>query len=225
MWKLGKILKYKNFQSKTQILLEVDETNLNEKIEKLNSNICEVRIPDLRIITSDQRKKIFATIKDIGMYTGDHPEDIRALILYDYCIETGEMPFSLSNCSISQAREFITFIIDFILKHNIPLSDAALTRTDDIDKYLYGCIKYRRCAITGQAGAEVHHVTGSRVGMGRNRVKINHSGLEIMALSRKWHDKVHYEGEIDIFKLYKIYGIKVDAATLISLGIKAEDID
>lgn len=212
----------------TDLMLHIPGEKVQGKIIKYRNNNkinAELKIDDGRTITADQRRKIFATIKDIGMYTGDHPEDIRGFLLYDYCIETGEIPFSLSSCSITQAREYITFIIDFILKHNIPLSDAALNRTDDIDRYLYGCIKYRRCAITGQAGAEIHHVTGSRVGMGRNRVKINHSGLEIMALSRKWHDKVHYEGEVDIFNLYKIYGIKVDAATLNSLGIKAEDID
>ena len=184
----------------------------------------EIRIDDRRTITNQQRAKIFATIKDISVYTGDHPEDLRAFLLYDYCIATGEIPFSLSNCSISQAKEFITFIIDFILKHNIPLSDAALNRTDDIDKYLYMCIKYRKCSITGQANADIHHCTGSRIGMGGDRRQASNKGRELIALSREWHNRVHQEGEKTIFDLYKIYGITVSEDTLKELKLSKADL-
>ena len=123
----------------TDLMLHIPGEQVRHKIIKYRNNNkinAELRIDDNRTITAEQRKKIFATIKDIAIYTGDHPEDMRAFLLYDYCITTGEIPFSLSNCSISQARDYITFIIDFILKEGIPLSDAALKRTDDIDRYL-----------------------------------------------------------------------------------------
>ena len=116
-----------------------------------NSIDAEIKIDDNRTISVKQRKKIFATIKDIATYTGDHPEDVRAFLLYDYCIKTGELPFSLRDCSMDQAREYTTFIIDFILRENIPLSDAALNRTDDIDRYLWGCIKYKKMLHMRQA--------------------------------------------------------------------------
>lgn len=89
---------------------------------------------------------------------------------------------------------------------------------------MYGCIKYRKCCITGRPGADIHHVEGSRVGMGRNRRKISHRGLELMALSREWHEKVHKEGEKDIFEKYKIYGIIIDDETLKDLGLTLDDI-
>lgn len=184
----------------------------------------EVRIDDGRTITAVQRRKIYATIKDIALYTGDVPEWLKEFFKYSFCIEENREYFSLADCSISVARDFITYLLDFALAWNVPLSDLAINRTEDIDRYLYMCIKYRKCAITGESGAEIHHVRGSRVGMGRNRKKIYHNGLKIIALSREWHDKVHREGEDAIFKKYKVYGISVDAETLKELGLKAEEI-
>lgn len=193
----------------TDLIVHIPGEKVQREITKYrNGSIInsEIRIDDNRTITSDQRKKIFATVKDIALYTGDHPEDLRAFLLYDYCIETGEMPFSLSNCSISQAREYITFIIDFILKHNIPLSDAALSRTDDIDRYLYGCVKFRRCCICGKDG-ETHHCTGSRIGMGNNRNKTSNEGRKLMSLCRHHHTEIHTIPEEEFFKKYHVYGI------------------
>lgn len=165
----------------------------------------EIKIDDGRIITSDQRKKIFATIKDIAMYTGEHPEDLRAFLLYDYCITTGELPFSLSNCSISQARAYITFIIDFILRENIPLSDAALNRTDDIDRYLWGCIKYKRCCICGKDG-ETHH--WDAIGMGNDRTTYDDSDNRKIQLCREHHSEAHNSGRDSFGVKYHVYGIE-----------------
>lgn len=211
----------------TDLIVNIPGEKLGRKISryKIEGNIdAELKLNDGRTITIDQRKKIYATIRDISYFLGDEPEFLKEHLKYDYCATTGEDHFSLSNCSISTAREFINHIIDFILKWDIPLTEIALNRTDDIDRYLYGCIKYRKCCITGRSGADIHHCEGSRVGMGRNRKKINHKGLELMALSREWHTKVHKEGEKDIFNKYKIYGITIDGETLNELGLKHEDI-
>lgn len=209
----------------TDLIVHIPSETLAKKINKYstgNKVDAEIRINDGRTITADQRKKIFATIKDIADHTGDNPEFLRKYLLYDYCSKSGEMPFSLSNCSISQAREYINHILDFVLEWNIPLTDLGIERTDDIDRYLYSCVKYRRCCITGQTGADIHHV--DKVGMGRDRQRISHSNLRLIALSRKWHNKVHTEGEGKIFELYKIYGITVGVETLEELGLNYEDI-
>ena len=103
--------------------------------------------------------------------------------------------------------------------------DYGVNRTDDIDYYLYKCIENRVCCITGKPNADIHHVLGSRVGMGRNRNKIDHTDLELMALSREWHTKVHAEGEEKIFQDFKIYGIKVSQETLKELGLNYKEID
>lgn len=191
----------------TDLILHIPGEKVQGKIIKYRNNNkinAEIKIDDNRTITSDQRKKIFATIKDISIYAGDHPEDLRAFLLYDYCIETGKMPFSLSNCSISTAREFITFIIDFILKENIPLSDAALSRTDDIDKYLWGCIKYKRCCLCGKDG-ETHH--WDAIGMGNDRTTLDDSLKRKIQLCREHHSKAHAMGRDSFGRKYHVYGI------------------
>lgn len=203
----SQILKVRETEKGTDLILHIPGEQIQHKIIKYRNGTvinAEIHIDDNRTITAEQRKKIFATIKDISIYTGEHPEELRAWLLYDYCIETGEIPFSLSNCSISQAREFITFIIDFILKHGIPLSDEALKRTDDIDRYLWSCIKYGKCCICGRKG-ETHH--WDAIGMGRDRTKIDDSDLKKIQLCREHHTEAHTIGRDSFEKKYHVYGI------------------
>lgn len=191
----------------TDLIVHVPGEQIQREITKYrNGSIInsEIRIDDGRVITAEQRKKIFATIKDISLYTGDHPEELRAWLLYDYCIQTGEMPFSLSNCSISQARDYITFIIDFILREDIPLSDVALNRTDDIDRYLWSCIKYKRCAICGRKG-ETHH--WDAIGMGNDRRTLDDSLKRKIQLCRIHHTEIHKIGKESFGKKYHVYGV------------------
>lgn len=213
----------------TDILLQIPGEQVGSIISRRkvgNAVDAEIKINDGRTITIEQRKKLFACINDICDYTGDNQDWMKEFLKYDYCAETGEEPFSLSDCSVTTAREFISHIIEFVLRENIPLSDMAVNRTENIDRYLWGCLKFRRCSITGKStGVDIHHCTGSRVGMGRDRKNIDNSNLELIALSRDWHNRVHNEGEYEIFRDYKIYGIKVDRETLKELGLKYEDID
>lgn len=214
-------------ENKTEILLhipgELQQEILKYKSPNKNYIDAELKINDKRLISVAQRKKIYATINDIAVATGNPQEPLKEFLKYDYMAASGDEYFSLSDCSINTARNFITHLIDFVLKHDLALTDLGLNRTDDIDKYLYSCIKYRKCCITGLP-ADIHHVEGSRVGMGRNRKTISHNKLEIIALNRVWHDKVHREGEKDIFEKYKIYGIKVDKDILEYLGLNYKDI-
>lgn len=222
----SQITAIKETEKGTDLIVHIPDERVQRKIIRCRSGTIvnsEIRIDDNRTITADQRKKIYATIRDIAMYTGDDPEFLKQFLKFDYCSQSIEEYFSLSNCSITTARQFINFIIDFILKHDIPLSDEALKRTDDIDTYLYSCIKYRRCCITGKK-ADIHHCEGSRVGAGSNRRKISNKGRKLIALSREWHTRVHREGEGKIFNLYKIYGIEIGSETLKYLGLSSTDI-
>ena len=222
----SRITHVKEEDGKTSLIMTVDE-EIKDKLLKqrrYNTIDAEIRIDDRRFISADQRKKIYASIRDISDFTGNPPEQLKEYLKFDYMSRTGEDYFSLSDCSMNRAKDFISHIIEFALIHNFPLSDLAINRTDDIDRYLYNCIKYRRCAISGSENADIHHVTGSRLGMGRNRKKISHTGLELIALNRKWHSRVHAEGEDEIFDKYKIYGIKVGDEVLSKLKIRHDEI-
>lgn len=213
----------KETEEGTDLIIHIPDYHIEQKIRREQSFDSEIRINDPRGITADQRKKIFATIRDIALYTGDIPEQMKEFLKFDYCGEVGEEYFSLSDCSLDTAREFINYLIEFILRNDIPLSSIALERTDDISSYLYYCIKYKKCCITGKP-AEIHHVEGSRIGMGGNRKTASNVGRELMALNRDWHTRVHAEGEEAIFKAYKIYGITLDRRTLAELEITEADI-
>lgn len=217
----AKVNAVKKIPAGTQLIVTVDE-NVLSKLNK--DHDVELVLRDKRLIRADQRKKIYATIRDISIATGNSEEFLKDYFKVKYCFVKGEQYFSLSNCSVTTAREFLNYIMEYVIAEGVPLQVLGLDRTDDIDYYLYCCLKYRKCAITGSSNADIHHVEGSRVGMGRNRQQLNHSNLELIALSREWHNRVHQQGEYKIFQDYKIYGITLDVATLKELGIKAEEI-
>ena len=191
----------------TDLLVHIPGEQIQREITKYrNGSVInsEIRIDDNRTITAEQRKKIYATIKDIANYLGDWPEYYKEFLKFNFCMEKGIDYFSLSNCSISIARDFITYLIDFILANDIPLTDEALKRTDDIDRYLWGCIKYKRCCICGRKG-ETHH--WDTIGMGNDRRTLDDSLKRKIQLCRVHHTEAHVIGRDTFGAKYHVYGI------------------
>ncbi|WP_130806504.1 putative HNHc nuclease [Senegalia massiliensis] len=203
----SQVIGIKETDKGTDLIVRIPGEKVKHKIIKVkNGNVInsEIKIDDNRIITSDQRKKIYATIKDISDYLGEWPSYYKEFLKFNFCFKNNIEYFSLSDCSISIAREFITYLIDFILEHDIPLSDKVLNRVDDIDRYLYGCIKHKRCCICGRR-AELHHV--DVIGIGNNRNTLDDSKYRKMALCREHHTESHKIGQDTFNKKYKVYGI------------------
>jgi len=165
----------------------------------------ELRIDDGRTITSDQRKKAYATMADIATHTGHMPEELKEIMKYWYISKTGAEYFSLSNCSVTTARLFINYLIDFALEWHIPLLDSLVSRTDDITAAIYSSLMHKRCVICGADG-ELHHTTA--VGMGFDREKIVHLGMSVMCLCRKHHTECHTVGQERFNERYMVYGIE-----------------
>ena len=194
----------KGFDGK-RLLIEPTEDITRELMQK-SVNDVELRLNDGRSISNDQRRKTFAIIRDIALWSGHDPDEIRAFIEWDFVCKAGIEPFSLSDVDMSTATDFISYLIDFCFRWSVPTRDSLLDRTDDIDRYLYMCLAYRKCAVCN-APADVHHV--DRVGMGRDREKIVHVGLRACALCRTHHQEAH-DDEQAFFEKYHIYGIKLD---------------
>lgn len=167
----------------------------------------ELRITDGRIITADQRRKIYATFGDISDYTGYVPEETKHLMKCLYVAATGNKYFSLSDTDLTTARLFLQFLIEFCVSFGIPCRDSLLERTPDIGKYVYSCLINKVCCICGKE-AELHHV--DRVGMGRNRKRICHIGMEALSLCRVHHNEAHDAGQETFNKKYHIFGVKID---------------
>lgn len=205
----SQILGIKETEEGTDMIIRVPGEQIKSKVIKVNEGNginAEIRIDDGRRITADQRKRIYATIRDISDFLGDWPEYYKEYLKFHFCYENNIEYFSLSDCSITIAREFITYLIDFILEHDIPLSDLAINRVDDIDNYLYGCIKHKKCCICGKR-AEIHHV--DVIGLGNNRKTLDDSKHRKMALCRIHHTEEHKVGQDTFNKKYKVYGIIV----------------
>lgn len=188
-----------------QLLLALDERIDRELIKKHIGSV-ELRLNDGRTISADQRKKIFALIRDISLWSGHEPEYIRTYMTWDFCSENGLDYFSLSDVDMTTAKDFISYLIEFCFSFNVPTKDTLLTQTDDIGRYLYQCLEHRKCAICN-AHAEIHHV--DKIGMGRDREQVVHIGLEAIALCREHHNEAHIR-EKELFEEYFIYGIKLD---------------
>lgn len=187
-----------------QIIAPFEEGYL---LEKRGITECEIRLDDGRTISADQRKKIYATMRDISLWSGHAPDEVKALMKYDYIAKTGADYFSLSNVDMTTAREFLEFLLDFCVQEDIPLGDALLDRSPDIARSIYACLANKRCCLCGSK-AELHHVDA--VGRGRNRKDIIHVGMRVLPLCRKHHSEAHAIGRETFNEKYHIFGIKLN---------------
>nr|WP_143322538.1 putative HNHc nuclease [Clostridium sp. HBUAS56010] len=205
MYETARITGYKPVQEGTYLQIFIPGKNLMEPIEAKHMRDCTVWLDDGRHISAEQRKKVYATINDIAAYTGEVPEIMKEWLKYLHIYRTGSEYFSFSRCSMDTAREFINTILDYSLEMGIPLMDFALNRTDDIDHYLYACLKLKKCAICGRPG-EVHHV--DTIGMGNDRRTLDDSQHRKICLCRTHHTEAHTTGVDSFANKYKVYGIK-----------------
>ena len=197
----------KEDSSGTTIIIKIPDKQLTEMIMQKRIKTAEIRLDDGRTITAEQRKKAYATIRDIAAFTGYFPEEQKEHLKYIHMERTGCEHFSLSDCTVDTAREFINTILEFALENGVPLSDQAINRTDDIGRYLYYCIKHKRCCICGQKG-EIHHVDA--IGMGFDRNHYDDSKNRKICLCRLHHTIAHQSGMASFEQMYKVYGIVVN---------------
>ena len=198
--------RYREVDNCTEIIIRIPDKKIGEFLSQKCIKKAEMRFDDGRSISIEQRKKAYATIRDIADYTGYLPEEQKEWLKYLYIQKTGDDYISLSDCSMDQAREFINVILEYAIESGIQLSEQAINRTDDIGKYLYFCIKHKKCAICGQDG-EIHHEDA--IGMGNDRKTLDDSNHKKICLCRKHHTIAHQMGVERFTKMYKVYGIIV----------------
>ena len=190
----------------TWIKVFIPGVDLQENILNRNIKNLEIRFDDGRHITVEQRKKIYATVNDIVEYTGYMQEEQKEWLKYLHISRTGCNYFSLSNCSIETAKEFINTILDYCLENGIMLKEIGLERTNDIDHYLWKCLKERVCCICGKPHSDIHHIEA--IGRGYDRNKYDDSEHLKACLCRNHHTESHTIGQLEFMKKYKVYGIK-----------------
>lgn len=206
MHALVKINQYREQKDGTDLVVSVPDLKLGDMFQRKKIRNAEIRFDDGRHISAEQRKKAYATIRDISDWTGYLPEEMKEILKYQHMMRTGDAYFSLSNCSMDTAREFINTILEFAIENGIPLSDNAIERTDDIGRYLYYCLLHKKCAICGKDG-EIHHEDA--IGMGNDRTKVDDSSYKKICLCREHHTLAHSLGVIRFREMYKVYGLVV----------------
>lgn len=200
------LCKFRESDSGTELLVNIPNCKIGEMLTQKRIKKAEIRIDDGRLISVEQRRKAYATIRDISDYTGYMPEEQKEWLKYLHIERTGCDHFSLSNCTMDTAREFINTILEYALEMGIPLSEEGINRADDIGKYLFFCIKHKKCAICGKSG-EIHHEDA--IGMGNDRKVVDDSNYKKICLCREHHTIAHQMGVERFQKMYKVYGIVV----------------
>ena len=178
----------------------------------------EMRIDDGRRISSDQRKKIYALIKDIADHTGHHPEYLKEHMKYEFMMKEDRDYFSLSSVDMTTARYFIDSVLEFCFEWDIPLSYKTNELAKEVGNYLYLCLKFRKCAVCGKK-ADIHHCTGSRIGMGNDRNSVSNENREVIALCREHHNEIHSVPEKEFFAKYHVGPLKLNRSNVKELRL------
>ncbi len=157
----------------------------------------QVGLPDGRTISPEQRKKAHACIGEIAEWVGDTPEYIKRLMKLEFItirLQALEKEiFSLSDCDVTTAREFISYLIDFMVEHGVPSKIPLYELCEDIERYVYVCLMHKQCAVCGAQRVDLHHF--DQIGMGRNRDDVMQIGMRVISLCRSCHGKAHDKGK------------------------------
>ena len=206
MHTVAEIQKVQQTAEGTDLIIHIPKLQLQDMLMKKRIRKSEIRFDDGRTISVEQRKKAYATIRDIAAYTGYLPEEQKEWLKYLHIANTGCEYFSLSDCTMDTAREFINTILEYAITAGIQLTESGVERTDDIGRYLYFCLKAKKCCVCGKPG-EIHHVDS--IGMGNDRRKVDDSEYRKMCLCREHHTMWHNLGDERFQKMYKVYGIVI----------------
>lgn len=179
-----------------KLIIEAPYTNIERVCLRKYSEVL-IGLPDNRKISPEQRRKAYALIKEISIWSGYEPLEVtKQTTKMDFLLHQDRLKleaFSLSNCDMTTAREYITFLIDFIIENGIPTKQPLLPLCEDINKYVYACL--------------MHHV--DRVGMGRNRNTINHLNMLVLPLCGAHHTECHNMLQYEFNEKYHLVPIKL----------------
>lgn len=208
-------------------IVGVDETGIatiKAAIPDLNRAIIrkyktvQITFDDGRKISCTQRRKCYALLGEIAEYTdgirtAETVDEQKRLLKMEFMLRrmeaTERRMFSLADCDMSTAREFITYLIDFIIANDIPTRVPLIDNCDDIAAYMYACTMHRKCAVCGKP-ADIHHCEGSRIGAGVDRDKVHQLGREVLPLCRVHHTELHAMPESEFIAKYHLQKVKLD---------------
>ncbi|WP_349535537.1 putative HNHc nuclease [Leuconostoc citreum] len=190
-----------------------DEESANQFLstfQLFKQTLVEIQVRDDREISAQQRKFIYALFRDISNWSGDLPEYVKQLfkMWFEQWKDLDE--FSLRDVEKSVAAGLITFMLDFVAEHNVPLSFKPLDalEPEDVAHFEYACLMNKCCVICGKKPSDLHHL--DTIGQGVDRRKTNHLKHRAVQLCRIHHNEAHSLGIETFLSKYHINGIKID---------------
>lgn len=199
--------------SDAQELASLSLTTTNEMPQAV------LQLADERQVSKIQRKKAYAIMNDIAKWTGYAPEEVKDLMKSYWVAETGEDYFSFSDTDMTTAREFISFLLEFAIRHHIPMSKSGAELNDDLARYMEMSLIHRSCVICGQP-AQIHHV--DTIGMGNDRTETDHRKHSLIALCAVHHKEAHDIGWPGFAAKYHVEGIYLRGDQLVKLGLMSK---
>lgn len=171
-----------------------------------------VEFADGRRISPEQRKKAHSLIAEIAEWAGYLPDEMKRLMKIEFKashLEALEKKIlSLANCDMTLAREFISFLIDFMIENGVPSKIPLYEQCEDVRRYVYACLMHKACAVCGKR-ADVHHLSGSRAGHGGLQWRgKDQAGAVVIPLCREHHELCH-NGEKEFLERYHLEGIEM----------------
>lgn len=157
-----------------------------------------IELVDERPTSNQQKAKAHILMNAIAEWSGDTKEKtefwLKEIFNRDFRESLEKTYFSLATTDMTTARDFISFLVDFCITYEVPLSKPLYELCEDIERYEYQCLMHKTCLICGKH-ADLHHCEGSTVGMGGDRKTMIHEGLEVMPLCREHHNECHQHGQ------------------------------
>jgi hypothetical protein len=214
-----------DFQDDGTVVIKAMVPNIEKALLRKYKTV-QIGFNDGRHISPIQRRKIFSLIGEIAEYiegyrTSETIESTKQTLKMDFLLTHFQgmerKMFSLSDVPMSTASDFINYIIDFILKHDIPTRISLLENNDDIAHFVYACLANKKCCICGKH-ADLHHVDA--VGSGNNRNEIHHLGRLALPLCREHHIASHKAGQQSFMAKYHLEPIALDEKLCKIYGLK-----
>jgi len=198
------------------VLIRAPLPRIETAVDRRYSDV-QVGYNDGRHISPEQRRKAYVLMSQVAEYihgvrNADTLEDTKEFLKADFVFNHMQAMqrrlFSLSTVSMNTASDFITYLIDFIIRNDVPSDVSLIENCEDIAKMVYACLMAKKCVCCGKP-ADLHHVDS--VGAhGGNRDKINHIGLQCLPLCRVHHTELHGMGNKDFMEKYHLQSVAID---------------
>ena len=166
---------------------------------------------DKRLRTLEQNSKAWVLMGSIAAAAGSTKRDVYDDLRVRFSVQNLEALqgrlFHLSEATVTEARDFISLLIDIALEYGVEPDRPLYELCDDIERYVYACLMNKLCAVC-QLKADLHHV--DQIGMGYNRNTKPQLGDRVLPLCREHHQQYHQLGWTAFSQQYHLTPVRMD---------------